>query len=241
MEIILHSHQFTEDNVKKNNFSPLTALLLSLSLGLGILVGAPSSLKLLTRVHAQESTCGSVVTGSTVTINSGVINGGIYVRDITVNGELVAQAVIMGSLQIAQGDVVNADGALVGGGSPSPSGALVGGGAPVSNGDSTGAAPCVDSIVVSPFGALVGGGSPSPSGALVGGGAPVSGDGSAQVSVGGATINATGSFVGGELTGDDIVINDGVITGQNLLLSGTTIEGGSIQGTVTSVSISPAN
>ena len=240
MEFNLHSHQFTEDNVKKNNFSPLTVSLLSLSLCLGILVSELNGLRVLTTVHAQGAPCGGVVTGSTVRINDGVIGGGVYIRDVTVNGELVAQAIIAGNLHIVQGDVTDANGALVGGGAPSPSGALVGGGAPspsgalvgggapVQDGD-TAPSPCVDGILL------------DPSGALVGGGAPVQGGDAKAVTVRGASISVTGSFVGGTLTGDNVVIRNGVITGQNLLLSGSAIDGGSIEGTVTTVQISPAN
>ena len=55
------------------------------------------------------------------------------------------------------------------------------------------------------------------------------------------TGETTGTAVGGTLTGDNITITDGLITGQNLLLSGTTINQGSISGTITSVTITPAN
>jgi hypothetical protein len=217
--------------VKKAYFSPVTSLLMSLSLALGILVGEMNGYGLLTTAHAQEGGgCGGTVTGSTVTIGSGVVDGGIVVRNIIVNGETIEQAVIPSSVQIIQGEAMEANGALVGGGAPAPanlSGALVGGGAPAPGGQNV-AAPCLDVVV-------------DLSGALVGGGAPVAGGAENEITVHGAVVRATGTFVGGMLTGEDIVINNGVITGQNLLLSGATIEGGSIEGTIASVQISPAD
>lgn len=224
------SHHFTEDNVKKAHFSPVASLFMSLSLALGILVGNLSGYSPLTSVHAQEGGCDGTVTGSTVKISDGVVNGGITVRDVIINGEYVAEAMIVGNIRLVAGEASQASGALVGGGaptSPSLTGALVGGGAPTS-GNATAGTPCSGDVVV------------GLSGALVGGGAPVS-NADGNITVGGAVVSATGTFVGGMLTGDNISIVDGVITGQNLMLSGATIDGGTLSGTVTSVSVTPAN
>ncbi|MBV9924301.1 MAG: hypothetical protein JOZ96_04605 [Acidobacteria bacterium] len=92
----------------------------------------------------------------------------------------------------------------------------------------------VDSSVVNALGVIVGG-NEVPNGVIVGGREVEA------VSLSGATVNASGTAVGGELTGDGITINDGVITGQNLLLSGTTIDGGSISGTTEGISVPPSN
>jgi hypothetical protein len=49
---------------------------------------------------------------------------------------------------------------------------------------------------------------------------------------------------GGTLTGDGITVQDGVITGENLVLSGTTVHGGFIHiigNGGSTVQISPAN
>lgn len=73
------------------------------------------------------------------------------------------------------------------------------------------------------------------------------GAGTTGVYVGGvATEGTTGVYVGGvavggALTGDNIEVVNGVITGQNLLLSGAALDGGSIGGTSSSVTITPAN
>jgi hypothetical protein len=171
---------------------------MSLSLALGILVSDLSGYRLLTTAHARG--------GSTVLINDGVATGGVAVRDVVVNGELVAQGVIADSVQIVNSTVEGTNGVIIGGGTVS--------------------------------GVIIGGGTVS--GVIIGGGTVVGGEGD-EVGVNGAVVNATGTLVGGTLTGDNIVINNGIITGQNLLLGGATIEGGSINGTMESASISPAN
>lgn len=220
--------------MKKVYISPVASFLMSLSLALGILVSDLSGFSHLTRAQAQESgSCGSV-SSSTVVINSGVTDG-VLVRDIVVNGEMIAQGVIAGSVTIINSSVESANGVLVGGGDSSEtnsSGVLVGGGDNTSSGSGSGS-PCVNGV-------LVGGGdgAATTSGVLVGGGDKAE---SGQVSVDGADVNTSSTFVGGILTGDNIVVTDGVITGQNLLLSGATIDGGSINGTVTAVRITPAN
>jgi hypothetical protein len=228
--------------VKKAYFSPVTTLLMSLSLALGILVSDLSGYKLLASAHAQEGSCdgqGSTLIGSTVFVNNGVANGGIAVRDIEVNGQLVAEGVIAGSVQLVNSTVEGASGVIVGGGTGGPSGVIVGGGTGEGS-ISVGGSPCIDGVIVGggtgdPSGVIVGGGTGDgnggPSGVIVGGG---------NLSVGDAFFNVSGTFVGGTLTGDGITVNGGVITGQNLLLNGATI-GGSINGTIGSVNIWPVN
>lgn len=225
--------------MKKVYLSPVTSLLMSLSLALGILVSDLSGYKFLTSAHAEENPCGgsdggTPVITSTVFIADGVTSG-IVVRDLVVNGALVGGGVIASTVQLLASDVVEANGALVGGGiNPTPNGALVGGGdnPNPSGSNEAGETPCFN-------GALVGGGdNPTPNGALVGGGIAPTSD---EVTVSGAVVSASGTFSGGTLTGDDIVISGGVITGRNLVLNGATLDGGSISGTVTSVSVSPSN
>ena len=214
--------------MKRFFFSPVACLVMSLSLALGILVGDMGGLKLLTTAHAEDSTCSGMVYGQQVTLEEGVAVSGIAVRDIYVNGQLVPEAVIAGRVQLVDSSVVNALGVIVGG-NEVPNGVIVGG----------------REENVTPCGVIVGG-NEVPNGVIVGGnevpnGVIVGGREVEAVSLSGATVNASGTAVGGELTGDGITINDGVITGQNLLLSGTTIDGGSISGTTEGISVPPSN
>jgi hypothetical protein len=197
--------------VKKAYISPVTSLLMSLSLALGILVSDLRGYKLLTSAHAQESPCGepSDFGGGTIILS------GIEVSGLSVNGQLVEQGVIAGSVQlinstIAYEDSGDTSGVVVGGGnSPAPSGVVVGGGnIIIAEGEAEGGSPCTEGVVVGGGnGVVVGGGnSPAPSGVVVGG----------------------GTVIGGLLTCDDINITNGVISGTNLVLTGATINTGSI-------------
>jgi cytoskeletal protein CcmA (bactofilin family) len=61
------------------------------------------------------------------------------------------------------------------------------------------------------------------------------------LSVSGAVVDNGGTATGGTLTGDNITVEDGVVTGQNLRLIGTTITGGSVDmGTGRGVRLNPA-
>jgi hypothetical protein len=213
--------------VKKAYISPVTSLLMSLSLALGILVSDLSGYRLLTSAHAQEGTCGgpgggeTVVTDS-VNITDGLILSGITVHNVTINGTVLEQAVIAGSVQLANATVVGspsviqANGVIVGSDTPCANGVIVGSDSP------------------SPSGVIVGSGGPTANGVIVGSDSPTP-------SLSGVTGEASGTADGGTLTGDNITVADGVITGQNLLLSGATIDQGSVSGTITSISIPPAN
>ena len=217
--------------MKKAHFSPMTTLLMSLSLALGILVSDLSGYRLLTRVHAQEGTC-----GGSVIIQDGLILSGITVRNIVVNGSVLEQAVIAGSVQLIDATVegppigIEADGVIIGSGdSPVSNGVIIG----------SGDRPCSNGVIIGsgdrpvPNGVIIGSGDrPAPNGVIIGSG---------NATIYGMTGETTGTAVGGTLTGDNITITDGLITGQNLLLSGTTINQGSISGTITSVTITPAN
>jgi hypothetical protein len=242
MELKLHSHQFTEDNVKKAYFSPVTSLLVSFSLALGILVGDLGGAKLLTSVHAQENPCGwtgnnATLTGDSVNIEDGLILSGITVRDVVVDGVLLEQAVIAGSVRLTNATVTGTTGTIF------SNGVIVGGdggsNAEQTDGPAEGGegpnSPCYNGVIV---GGDDGNGDNTvgQSGVIVGG-SPASG----EDSLGGATPDSSATAVGGTLTGDNIAINDGVITGENLLLSGATIDGGSLNGITTSVSVSPAD
>ena len=155
-----------------------------------------------------------------------------------VNGELVAEGWSRAPFPIADSEVGDASGALVGGGvaPPSgalsrrrcapPSGALVAAAAPTPGGDN-GVSPCSDDLW-SPLRARLSAAAPRRR----------------------ATTMVRSSWRRGHqrhrhvrrrhVTGDGIVINDGIITAR-ISLSGATVEGGNISGTVTSVRISPSN
>jgi hypothetical protein len=203
---------------------------MSLSLALGILVGDLGGYELLTRAHAQGTTCGGTrAISSPVTIIAGIADGGIVVRDVLVNGELVAQGVIADSVRIVGGGIVRANGVFVGGDGGTATGAR---GGVFVGGDEGSPSACANGVFVGGDG----GTGARTTGVFVGGD-----DGSNEVRLGGATVSSSGAAIGGTLTGDNITVTDGVITGQNLLLSGTIIDGGSAGGTFTSVQITPVN
>ncbi len=229
MELSLHfSIKFTEDNVKKAYISPVTSLLMSLSLALGILVSDLRGYRLLTSAHAQErSPCvaqeqGEPVTSDTVNIQDGVILNGLTVQNVNVNGSIIDQAVIADTVALSDATVVGpgSNGVLVGSGGNGPCryGVLVGSGGPA------------------PYGVLVGSGGPGLHGVLVGSGSPGS-----TPTLSGVTGTASGTAVGGILTGDNITITNGVLSGQNLLLSGATFNDSSTTGSITLVTLTPAN
>ena len=217
--------------MKKVHFSPVASLLMSLSLALGILVGDVGSFKLLTSAHAQQSSC-----GGSVNIEDGTALSGITVRNVAVNGTVLEQAVIASGVQLVDATLSGATGAFY------TNGVYVGG----DEGEGTTGVYVGGDEGAGTTGVYVGGdeGSPCVNGVYVGGD---EGAGTTGVYVGGvATEGTTGVYVGGvavggALTGDNIEVVNGVITGQNLLLSGAALDGGSIGGTSSSVTITPAN
>jgi hypothetical protein len=216
--------------VKKSFLSPVTSLLVSLSLALGILVCNMSDYGFLTTAHACGADgSGVTVIGQTWTLDQALAPNGVIVQNILVNGQIVEAGVIAGPVQLVSGSVVNANGVLVGNEEP---------GAATSGTDA--------------YGVLVGNEAPCLEGVLVGNeepGAATSGTDAYGVLVGneinvnGLIVSASGTASGGILTGDNISITGGLITGQNLLLSGATINGGfiSMSGTITGVTTAPSN
>ena len=246
--------------MKKAHLSPVTSLLVSSSLVLGILVSDLCGYRLLTVAHAGD-TCATQdkkVSSKRVKVTSGLALGGVNVRGIIVNGQLIDHGVIASRVLLSDMTAPNARGVLVGDDAATPStatsgegslckdGVLVGDGSP-SPASLTGVLVGDDSQT-SLNGVLVGDGSP---GVLVGDGSPVTTTGvlvgdellSEDITVGDAVISVKGIASGGVLVGDGITIVDGVITGQNLVLFGTTIKGGAVNilGSVTEVQVSPVN
>ena len=237
MELNLHTTHLsvTEDNVKKAYISPVTSLLVSLALALGILVSDLSGYRLLTTAHAQQGPCG----GGAVSIVDGLMLNGLTVGDVIVNGNVVENAVIAGSVRISNAQVVGSTGAV----SANSGGVIVGVDNPVAvNGVIVG----VDAPCSTTSGVIVGVDNPvAVNGVIVGVDNPVAVNG-VIVGVDGANLigvtgGTSGTAIGGVLTGDGITVNGGVITGQNLMLSGAVLSGGSIDGMFGSVSLTSGN
>jgi hypothetical protein len=218
--------------VKKSFLSPVTSLVVSLSLALGILVCNMCDYGFLTTAHACDG--GVTVLGETMTLNNALAPNGVSFHNLLVNGQLIEAGVIAGPVQLVGGGVTNVNGVIVSNGEsePAPNGVIV------SNGG-----PCTNGVIVSNGGETV------TNGVIVSNGDGEQSAGSAvtvsgEVSFSGYIISASGTANGGTLTGDNISITEGgVITGENLLLSGTTIDGGfmNMSGDLTGVSGTPAN
>ncbi len=225
--------------MKKVHLSPVTPLLVSFSLALGILVSDVRGYKFLTSAHAQEvNPCGTLegdatlFTG-TMTVEDGLILSGITVRNINVNGNILEEASIAGNVQITSATVVGATGIIYAEGefAAEPNGVLVGSGRP-----------CLNGVLVGSNGVLVGSGSPSPNGVLVGSGVPspngvLVGSGSPSpngVLVGSGSPSPNGVLVGsnGVLVGSGSPSPNGVLVGSNGVLVGSG-SGTAIGGTLT--------
>lgn len=216
--------------MKKPFISPVTSLLVSLSLALGILVCNMSDYGLLTTAHACGADgSGLTVIGQTWTLNHALAPNGVTVQNILVNGQIVEAGVIAGSVQIVSGTVINANGVLVGNEEP---------GAASSGTDAYGVlvgneAPCVQGVLVGNEEPSAASSGANANGVLVGN----------EININGLIVGASGTANGGILTGENISITGGLITGQNLLLSGATINGGFINmsGTITGGTTAPGN
>jgi hypothetical protein len=256
-----------EVKVKKAHLSPVTSLLVSFSLALGILVSNLSGYELLTTAHAQTGSCsgtgsGNIVVSDSVKINEGVALSGIAVRGLVVNGNVVPDGVIAGSVRIVDSTAVNLSGVIVGSGNLNLSGVIVGSGNLSTQGVIVGSGNLNaqgGSVVGSPCtelvgdGVIVGSGDLHTQGVIVGSGnlsGVIVGSGNLSgVIVGNGGLSLSGVIVGsgdihgGTLTGDNVTVDDdGVITGTNLILTGSTIDGSSIQiGDGATVQVSPAD
>jgi hypothetical protein len=213
--------------VKKTLLSPVTSLLVSLSIALGILVCNMTDYGLLTTAHACGSDGSSVtVLGESWTLDHALAPDGVAFQSIVVNGQILEAGVIASPVNFVSGSVVNAQGVLVGNevGGVQPPGTSSNG---VLVGNET---PCMDGVLVGNEG-QISGSSTDPKGVLVGN----------EVNVTGVIVDSSGTASGGILTGDNISISNGVLTGQNLVLSGATLSGGviSMSGAITEVSTSP--
>lgn len=211
-----------EVKVKKAQLSPGTSLLVSLSLVLGIIVSDLCGYQFLNAARA-----GSKGQEKSVKINEGVALNSLTVHGLLIDGQVVARGVIAGDVRIVDstvsaagvvvGDTVSTSGVVVGD-TVSTAGVVVGDTVSVAGvvvGDTVSVTGVVVGDTVSTSGVVVGDQDQDPS--LSGGASGLSG----VVIVGGRSS-------GGMLTGDDITVSNGVITGQNLVLTGANIKGGAV-------------
>ncbi|HEX8292515.1 MAG TPA: hypothetical protein VF570_12210, partial [Pyrinomonadaceae bacterium] len=155
------------------------------SLALGILVSDLRGYRFLTSAHAQARPC----QGRGLHIGQGIGLSGITVRNIIVNGQLVEEGVIAGSVLVVDSTGYNVKGVIVGNDLPSANGVIVGNDRPSANG------------------VIVGNDGPSANGVIVGNDRP---------SANGVIVGNDVIASGGTLTGDGVTVTGGVITGQNL-------------------------
>ena len=203
--------------MKRTKLSPVISLVVSLSLVVGILVSDLAGARLLTAAHAQTS--GGCAGQSSVRITRGLLSGGVVVHNVTVGGQLVALAYIPGSVQIARGSVGGVNGVIVSDGSPG----------------------AVEGVIVSD-------GGPNRDGVIVSDGSPnADRDGvivSDGITANGVIVSDGGSVIatGGTISGEGVSVENGVITGYNLVLRGATISGSmGFNGTVTKIRVNPAH
>lgn len=197
--------------MKKAHLSPVTSLLVSLSLVAGILVCDLTGAKFSTTVQAQANPCtargnsGTVVSNVVEITEGGTSVNGIALNNVQVAGQVITQAVITGSVQISASTVIS-------------DAVIVVNGVIVSDGT-----PCTNGVIVSD--------GIAPSGVIVSDGVTASG---VIVSDG---IIATG----GSLEGDDISIEGGIVSGNNLRLVGSMLTGTSVRigGIITGIRVTP--
>ena len=86
--------------MKKTHLSSVTALLLSLSLVIGILVSDFAGARFLTTAHAESGQCASttVITPAVEIGDGATTTQGIVMTDVTVGDQVISQGVIAGSV-----------------------------------------------------------------------------------------------------------------------------------------------
>jgi hypothetical protein len=231
-----------EVELKKGKLSPTAALLVSLSLAFGILVSDLVGFAVLTAARAQAGSCSehggrASLVNNVVRINDGLVLNGIVFRGLNVEGRVIGEGVIAGSVRVVNSTLVGGahgasfpgfpgvivsdghpgtSGVIVGSGSPSLAGVIVGSGSPSLTGVIVGSgdAPQAGATSVCTDGVIVGSGSPSLAGVIVGSGSPslsgvIVGSGDAPQAAG--EVGVTGAVIigGGAAAG-------GVLTGDNI-------------------------
>lgn len=201
--------------MKKAHLSSVTALLLSLSLVVGILVSDFAGARFLTTAYAQSGQCTSttVITPAAEIGDGGTTAQNIILNGVVVGNRVITNGMIAGSVQISNSTLIGAGGVTV-------DGVIVGDGGQCTNGVIVGDGTGTDGVIV--------GDGTGMDGVIVGDGASVNGV------VGGDGLTA----YGGTLTGDGVIVGDGgIVTGSNLRLVGTTLtaRSASANGIITSV------
>lgn len=236
--------------MKNTHLSSVAALLLSLSLVIGILVSDLVGTRFITAAHAQTGSCATIVSNQ-VDVPDGVAAAaqGILIRNVKVGGQvipfglIVASSVHLSHSTLFGGGGVKADGVVVsdgGGGAANTDGVVVSDGGGTANADgvvvSDGGAVSYDGVVVSDGGQCRdgvvvsdGGGAANTDGVVVSDGA----------SVDGVVVSDGLTATGGTLAGDGVVVSDGMVTGSDLRLVGATLtaRSASVHGVITSLSV----
>jgi hypothetical protein len=203
MELSLHSHQFTEDNVKKAKISPMTSLLMSLSLVVGIFVAGLTNSRVLPAAKAQNIQ--QVTFGAPNATLSGPV---IAAKGVVING-VASDALIPGSVRISDSVVDSGCGITALG----------------FNG--TGDAVYILGVFTSGNDGGIDG-STGPNGVFTSGNfageePPIGPSG--VFTSGNVYVGSSLQIVGGILSGTDIQVIDGVISGSNLQVTGGYVTG----------------
>lgn len=202
--------------MKKAHLSSVTALLLSLSLVVGILVSDFAGARFLTTAHAQSGQCTST---TVITPAAEIGDGGTTAQNIILNGVVVGNRVI--SNGVIAGSVQLSDSTLIGAGGVTVAGVIVGDGGQCTNGVIVGDGAGADGVIV-------GDGAAGADGVIVGDGAGVNG----------VVVGDGLTAYGGTLIGDGVIVGDGGnVTGSNLRLVGATLtaRSASANGVITSI------
>ncbi|MBC7930497.1 MAG: hypothetical protein H7Z38_08000 [Rubrivivax sp.] len=199
--------------MKKAHLSPVTSLLMSLSLIVGILVCDLTGTKFSTTAQAQANPCsaggnsGTVVSNVVEITEGGTSVNGMVINNVQVAGQVIPQAVIAGSVQISASTVVSDGGITV-------NGVIVSDGIPCANGVIVSDGVTANGVIVS--------------------------DG---VTANGVIVSDGITATGGTLEGDNISVEGGIVSGNNLRLVGASLTGTSVRigGIITGIRVSPTN
>jgi hypothetical protein len=207
-----------EATVKRILLSPVTSLLMSLSLVVGILVCDLTGMRAFPAASAQTASVLSVPT-SAATVSGGVITA----RGVLING-VVTDAVFVGSVNVSNSVLdtsrgvarfasATSGGVYILGAYPAPAPEPVGGAYPAP------APEPIEGAYPAPAPEPVDGAYPAPGPEPVGGAYP------APVIIVGDGLEV----IGGALQGDNIQVTGGVITGENLVLVGAYVKSSGAQ------------
>ncbi len=207
MEIILHPHQFTEDNVKKAHLPHATSLAVALSLALGIFVAGLTNSRVVPSAKAQSLEL------TVATPEATLVGTSIAARGVVING-VATDAIIPGSVRITDASVSTTCG-LTAVGFSSTGDTVYALGVFASGNDSD--------AVVGPNGVFASGNYTD----------TITDEDAADAAGGPNGVFASGEIyvgtqlqvVGGSLSGSNIQVTDGVVTGSDLQVVGAHVSG----------------